>query len=113
MKRENLRKVKWFLCIEYFYGDKKLTEEQAFKYEHIDGCLDDGSFRGDLIKAIGEKNFKEIEPVRVYEYGYFHQWVVENYGNTHEGLSTYVYALIETENGEILKFNYDRFVFIN
>ena len=113
MKRENLRKVKWFSGIEYFYGDKKLTKEQAFKYENINEYLDDGSFRGDLITAIGENNFKEIKSVLVYKYGYFHQWVVENYGNSNEGFSTYVYALIETENGEILKFNYDKFVFIN
>lgn len=34
MKRENLRKVKWVKEVEYFYGDKKLTENQAYEYMH-------------------------------------------------------------------------------
>lgn len=58
------------------------------------------------------RKVKWVEEVE-YCYGYFHQWVVENYGNSYEGFSTYVYALIETEKGEILKFNYDRFTFIS
>ena len=35
--------------------------------------------------------------------GFFHQWVVEKWGNSYEGISTYVYALIEIEKWENLK----------
>ncbi len=45
--------------------------------------------------------------------GFFHQWIVENQGNSYEGFSTYVYALIETEEGNVCKFAYDEFTFIN
>lgn len=38
---------------------------------------------------------------------FFHQWVVEKWGNSYEGISTYVYALIEIENGKILKVDYE------
>lgn len=106
MKRENLRKVKWVKEIEYHYGDKKLTESQAFEYMH-------SYSHENLIKEIGEENYKSIKLVRIYGYGYFHQWVVENYGNSHEGFSTYVYALIEAEDGEVSKFKYDSFTFID
>lgn len=106
MKRENLRKVKWVKEVEYFYGDKKLTEKQAYEYMH-------SYSHENLIKEIGEENYKSIKLVRIYGYGYFHQWVVENYGNSHEGFSTYVYALIESEDGEVSKFKYDSFTFID
>lgn len=106
MKKENLRKVKWVKEVEYYYGDKKLTESQAFEYMHKYS-------HENLIKEIGEENYKSIKPVRIYEYGYFHQWVVENYGNSHEGFSTYVYALIEAEGGEVSKFKYNGFTFID
>ena len=106
MKRENLRKVKWVEEVEYYYGDKKLTESQAYEYMH-------NSSHESLIEEIGEENYKSIKPVRIYEYGYFHQWVVENYGNSYEGFSTYVYALIESELWEVSKFKHDGFIFID
>lgn len=112
MNKGNLRKVKWFAGIEYYYGDKKLTREQANKYIGREILIDDDYDKA-LIKEIGEDNFNKIKPVKIYEYGYFHQWIVENYGSSYEGFSTYVYALIETEEGEVCKFNYDKFTFID
>lgn len=106
MKRENLRKVKWVEEVEYYYGDKKLTENQAYEYMH-------SSSNESLIEEIGEENYKLIKQLRFYGYGYFHQWVVENYGNSYEGFSTYVYALIESELGEVSKFKHDGFIFID
>lgn len=106
MKKESLRKVRWIKDVEYCYGDKKLTESQAFEYMYEYS-------RENLIREIGEENYKSIRPVRIYGYGYFHQWVVENYGNSHEGFSTYVCALIESECGEVSKFKYDDFTFVD
>ncbi|MEN8078215.1 hypothetical protein ABFP60_14710 [Clostridioides difficile] len=45
--------------------------------------------------------------------GFFHQWIIEKWGNSYGGVSTYVYALIETESGKVLKVDYDDITFID
>lgn len=117
MNRENLRKVKWNVGTEYHYGDKKLTNEQAHKYTNWqnDKELGIGTVTSytELIEELGEDNFNNIEPVAIYKYGYFHQWVVENCGDSYSGYETYVYALVEIEEGRVRKFNYDEIIFID
>lgn len=112
MNKDNLRKVKWVVDIEYHYGNKKLTKEQGNIYTGTVFLIDD-DYKETLIEEIGKDNFNKIKPVEIYEYGYFHQWIVENYGNSYEGFSTYVYALIETEKGNVCKLSYDGFTFID
>lgn len=106
MKKENLRKVKWVKEVEYCYGDKKLTENQVFDY------LNSYSHK-DLIQEIGEENFKAIQPVISYEYGYFHKWIVEYLGNAHDGLKTRINALVETEEGKVYTVNPIKITFLS
>ena len=110
----NLRKVRWVSKVEYCYGYKSLTEEQTFKYVNIDNYIyDPGTFKKDLIEEIGEENFKALEPVINYEYGYFHKWIVEYLGNVNEGLKTNIQALVETEEGKVFTVNPIKITFLS
>lgn len=118
MNKDNLRKVKWVIGTEYHYGDKKLTDEQVEKYTHWQGYKELGMEEAatpyrELVKELGENNFNNIEPVAIYEYGYFHQWVVENCGDSYSGYETYVYALVETEEGRVKKIDYNEIIFVD
>lgn len=105
-QRNNLRKVKWTSKVEYCYGDKKLTENQVFDYIN-------SYSHEDLIMEIGEENFKAIQPVISYEYGYFHRWVVEYLGNVNDGLKTRINALVETEEGKVFTVNPIKITFLS
>jgi len=105
MNKDDLRKIKWVAGIEYYYGDTKLTKEQSLSYEWEDHKV--------LIEEIGEENFNKIKPSLIYEYGYFHQWVVENCGDVQEGLKTNLYALVETEKGKVYTLNPKKLTFID
>ena len=112
-QRNNLRKLKWATNVEYCYSDKKLTEEQTFKYVNIDNYIyDPGTFKKDLIQEIGEENFKALEPVISYQYRYFYKWIVEYLGNVNEGLKTNIQALVETEEGKVFTVNLIKITFL-
>lgn len=92
-KREKLRKVKWIINTKCFLGEKEIFYSE--------------------IEDLDQESQKLIERVAVYEEGYFHKWIIEYFGDLHEGINTYEYALIEKRNGEIIYEKSDEIIFID
>lgn len=114
IKKEDLRKIKWSVDVEYHCNKGRLTEKQIVMYRQKGSYIyDDHKYEGKLIEELGEIGFNSIKTVRIYETGYFHQWIVENSGNSHEGFSTYTRALVEKENGRVEWLRPEQIIFDN
>lgn len=93
MKKEELRKIKWRINTKCFLGEKEIS------------CSE--------IEDLDQESQKLIERVAVHEEGYFHKWIIKYFGDLHEGINTYEYALIEKRNGEIIYKKSDEIIFID
>lgn len=96
MNKKDLRKVKWQIALRYFLKGKEIARSEA-----------------ENMKFINEGLYDKLEKVAVYEEGYFHKWIVKYYGNSHEGIYTDEYGLIEKKNGAITYLDAKDVIFID
>lgn len=96
MNKEELRKCKWIVGHKFYLKGEEISKR---KYEDL-------SFND-------EEVFQEANQVDCFEEGYFHEWIVNNYGNSHDGIYTEVYALVEKMNGKVIQLDTDEIIFID